>query len=135
MLTRHQIDMSEIQVTTEISCENNVLMSRTELQQVVVNLILNALYAMPERGRLTLSVQDEDSGVVIKVDDTGKGIEPSVLKRIFDPFFTTKQAEGTGLGLSISQTLISRAGGQITATSAPGQGSRFRVWLPRAVSE
>lgn len=135
VLTRHQIDMSEIQVATEFSCENNVLMSRTELQQVVVNLILNALYAMPERGRLTLSVQDEDSGVVIKVDDTGKGIEPSVLKRIFDPFFTTKQAEGTGLGLSISQTLISRAGGQITATSSPGQGSRFRVWLPRAVSE
>ena len=135
VLTRHQIEHADIDVVMDFSSENNVLMSRTELQQVVVNLILNALYAMRDNGRLTLAVRDEDGGVVIRVDDTGQGIEPSVLKRIFDPFFTTKQAEGTGLGLSISQTLITRAGGQITATSTPGQGSRFRVWLPRGEAD
>ncbi len=135
VLTRHQIEHADIDVVMDFSSENNVLMSRTELQQVVVNLILNALYAMRDNGRLTLAVRDEDGGVVIRVDDTGQGIEPSVLKRIFDPFFTTKQAEGTGLGLSISQTLITRAGGQITATSTPGQGSRFRVWLPRSEAD
>jgi two-component system NtrC family sensor kinase len=135
VLTRHQTEVADIDVVTDFSSENKVVMSRTELQQVVVNLILNAVHAMGEKGRLSLGVHDEDGGVVIRVDDTGQGIDATLLKRIFDPFFTTKQAEGTGLGLSISQTLVTRAGGQITVTSTPGTGSRFRVWLPCAARE
>jgi len=100
-----------------------------------VNLILNAVHAMPGGGTLTIRASDEDGGVVIHVEDSGQGIAPDVLKRIFDPFFTTKQAEGTGLGLSISQTLVSRAGGTISASSTPGQGSDFRIFLPASASE
>ena len=75
-----------------------------------------------------------EAGLVLLVEDTGTGIPPEILTRIFDPFFTTKRAEGTGLGLSICQTLVSRAGGRITARSTPGQGSAFRIFLPRAES-
>jgi len=106
-------------------------MARTELQQVIVNLILNAVHAMAGGGTLTIRVFDEGESVAIHVEDTGHGITPEVRKRIFDPFYTTKQAEGTGLGLSISQTLITRAGGQLSVTSTPGEGSCFRIHLPR----
>jgi signal transduction histidine kinase len=75
-------------------------------------------------------VSDTEDGVQIVVQDNGTGIPPETLRRIFDPFFTTKQAQGTGLGLSISQTLVSRAGGRITASSVPGEGSVFRIFLP-----
>ena len=132
VLTRHQLEAADIETVTDLASERQVLMARTELQQVVVNMTLNAIHAMPEGGKLTLSVHDEGDDVAIVVEDTGTGIEPETLKRIFDPFFTTKQAQGTGLGLSISQTLVARAGGRITAHSTPGRGSRFTVFLPEA---
>ncbi len=135
VLTRHQTEAEEIAVTTEFRSDGQVLMSRTELQQVIVNLILNAVHAMKGGGRLRLSVEDEGPEVAITVEDTGPGIAEDVQRRIFDPFFTTKQAEGTGLGLSISQKLVSRAGGRIAVDSAPGHGSRFTVRLPRAGEE
>jgi len=135
VLTRHQIEAGHITVVTHLDSTGGVLIARTELQQVLVNLILNAVHAMPGGGTLTIRASDEDGGVVIHVEDSGQGIAPDVLKRIFDPFFTTKQAEGTGLGLSISQTLVSRAGGTISASSTPGQGSDFRIFLPASASE
>ncbi len=111
-------------------------MNRTELQQVLVNLIVNAIHAMPDGGTLTLKSRDEDRegqrGVAIEVTDTGVGISPDVLRRVFDPFFTTKRQRGTGLGLSISQTLVTRQGGSLTADSSPGAGTTFTVWLPEA---
>ena len=83
-------------------------MNRTELQQVIVNLIVNAIHAMPDGGMLTLRTSDSDMdgkpGLAIEVIDTGVGMAPEVMQKIFDPFFTTKRREGTGLGLSISQT-------------------------------
>lgn len=130
VLTRHQIDAAGITATTEITSEAEVVMARTELQQVVVNLILNAIHAMPEGGSLSISVYNQDSTVVIKVQDSGAGIPSDIVARIFDPFFTTKQAQGTGLGLSISQTLVTRAGGQITVESEVGVGSSFEIRLP-----
>ena len=130
VLTRHQIDAAGITATTEITSEAEVVMARTELQQVVVNLILNAIHAMPKGGSLSLSVYDQNSSVVIKVQDSGAGIPSDIVSRIFDPFFTTKQAQGTGLGLSISQTLVTRAGGQITVESEVGVGSIFEIRLP-----
>src|SRR6056297_3432076 len=135
VLTRHQIEAGHITVVTHLDSTGGVLIARTELQQVLVNLILNAVHAMPGGGTLTIRASDEDGGVVIHVEDSGQGIAPEVLKRIFDPFFTTKQAEGTGLGLPISQTLVSRAGGTISASSTPGQGSDFRIFLPASASE
>ena len=111
-------------------------MNRTELQQVVINLIVNAIHAMPDGGSLKLRSCDADRdgvpGIVIEVADTGIGMDAEVVEKVFDPFFTTKRRDGTGLGLSISQTLIKRQGGQITAASEIGRGSTFRVWLPEA---
>ena len=130
VLTRHQIDAAGITTTTDITSDAEVVMARTELQQVVVNLILNGIHAMPQGGSLSLSVYDQDSSVVIKVQDSGAGIPSDIVARIFDPFFTTKQAQWTGLGLSISQTLVTRAGGQITVKSEVGVGSIFEIRLP-----
>lgn len=132
VLTRHQIESAGIATEKHLESEAQVLMSRTELQQVLVNLILNAAHAMPEGGRLAVSVRDVAGGVEIVVADSGAGMSPEVLGRIFDPFFTTKRAQGTGLGLSISQQLVSRAGGRISAASEPGEGSRFTIFLPAA---
>lgn len=111
-----------------------VAINRTELQQVFINLLVNAIHAMPEGGALTLSVEDAAHGVAITVADTGFGMSPEVLARIFDPFFTTKQGEGTGLGLSITRKLVELYDGTIDAESATGVGTTFTVWFP-AVQE
>ena len=108
----------------------------TELQQVLVNLMINAVQAMPDGGRLMLATRTADRdgapGVEISVTDTGAGIDAAVLDQVFDPFFTTKLAEGTGLGLSISQALVTKAGGMISVRNVPAGGASFSVWLPRA---
>jgi signal transduction histidine kinase len=132
VLTAHQTEKAGVEVTTQLDSDRQVAISRTELQQVIVNLIINAVHAMPEGGHLQITLSDMGSMVRVAVTDTGRGIAPDVLRRIFDPFFTTKQAEGTGLGLSISQRLVGRAGGEITATSTLGEGSRFTIMLPTA---
>ncbi|WP_288998644.1 cache domain-containing protein [uncultured Gemmobacter sp.] len=130
VLTRRQIEGAGIEIRTDLATEAQVFMERTELQQVVVNLILNAVHAMPGGGVLSLSVALRQGRVEIGVADSGTGMSAEIQRRIFDPFFTTKQAQGTGLGLSISQTLITRAGGRIGVRSAPGKGSCFVIRLP-----
>jgi two-component system NtrC family sensor kinase len=106
-----------------------------QLRQVFLNLVLNAVDAMPQGGTLRISTSVEhapDDGpprVRIAFADTGLGIVPDVRRRLFEPFFTTKE-EGAGLGLSISHGIIQAHGGEISATSEPGQGSTFTVWLP-----
>ncbi|WOH65127.1 cache domain-containing protein [Bradyrhizobium sp. BWA-3-5] len=135
-LVQHLLNKTEIKVERKDRASRLVLMNRTELQQVLINLIVNAIHAMPDGGRLTLRSYDADRdgvpGITIEVGDTGIGMEPDVVEKVFDPFFTTKRREGTGLGLSISQTLIKRQRGQITVESEIGRGSTFRVWLPEA---
>jgi two-component system NtrC family sensor kinase len=135
-LVQHLVNKAEIELVRDDRATRMVLMNRTELQQVVINLIVNAIHAMPDGGRLSIKTYDEDHegrpGLVIEVADTGVGIAPDVMGRIFDPFFTTKRQKGTGLGLSISQRLVSRQGGRITAESEPGKGTTFSVWLPEA---
>ena len=101
---------------------------------MLINLIVNALQAMPDGGRLTLTSRDwlEEGrrvGAEIAVCDTGQGIAAEDLSRIFDPFFTTKKGSGTGLGLSISYAIVERYGGHISVTSQPGQGACFTVHL------
>jgi signal transduction histidine kinase len=135
-LVQHLLNRSRIEVMRENTATRRVAMNRTELQQVLVNLIVNAIHAMPDGGRLSLLSFDDDRdgrrGVAIAVADTGVGMSPETLQKVFDPFFTTKRREGTGLGLSISQTLVARQGGAISAESAPGRGTTFTVWLPEA---
>ncbi|MBU2937762.1 MULTISPECIES: sensor histidine kinase [Pacificibacter] len=130
VLTQHQIASAGITCNLSTDSVAKVRMSRTELQQVVVNLILNAVHAMSGGGLLSVATCDCEGGFMFSVTDTGTGISPDVRPRIFDPFYTTKQAQGTGLGLSISQRLVSRVGGHIAVESTVGKGSTFKVFLP-----
>lgn len=100
------------------------------LQQVFLNLIINALDAMPDGGSLHISVKEMDSAVEVVFSDSGTGIEESAIERIFDPFFTTKHGRGTGLGLSICYGIIKEHGGTIAAKSRKGEGTTFVVRLP-----
>jgi CheY-like chemotaxis protein len=109
-----------------------VVMGRpAELNEVVTNLILNAIDAMPHGGTLRLHTRPfGERHVVLKVTDTGTGMTEDVRKRIFDPFFTTKGEEGTGLGLPVSYSIVKRHGGEMRVESHPGSGSSFTVILP-----
>ena len=109
-----------------------VVMGRpAELNEVVTNLILNAIDAMPHGGTLRLHTRPlAERHVVLKVSDTGIGMTEEVRKRIFDPFFTTKGEEGTGLGLPVSYSIVKRHGGEMRVESHPGSGSTFTVILP-----
>ncbi len=135
-LVQHLLHKAAIKLVRDDRATRLVLMNRTELQQVAINLIVNAIHAMPKGGSLTIRTLDQDiearPGVVIDITDTGVGMTPELIGKIFDPFFTTKRQEGTGLGLSISQRLISRQGGRISVQSAPGKGTTFSIWLPEA---
>ena len=106
-----------------------------KLQQVFLNLFLNARDAMPKGGWLTIVTRSDDGRAVVEVADTGSGIPPDQLSRIYDPFFTTKDiGKGTGLGLSITYGIVQEHGGTITCDSAVGQGTRFTLALPLASS-
>jgi PAS domain S-box-containing protein len=109
---------------------------RERLQQVFINIILNALDAMPGGGQLTIQTRQQESRAIIKITDTGLGIKPEHLPRIFDPFFTTKGiGKGTGLGLSISFAIVKEHEGQILVDSQVGQGTTFTIILPANLSE
>ncbi|MFZ5556930.1 MAG: sensor histidine kinase [Pseudomonadota bacterium] len=130
LLVRHLLQSHEIRVVREDRATRPVNINRNELQQVLINLIVNAAQAMEGGGTLTLRSRDwEDRGVVLTVKDTGPGIPPEHLSRIFDPFFTTKKQQGTGLGLSISYALVERYGGTIAVESRRGEGAEFSVFL------
>ena len=108
-----------------------LLGQRSELQQVVLNLLTNALDATPPGGAIRVTTRLHGEEVEIEVADTGHGIPEPELKRVFDPFVTTKDpGRGTGLGLFISAQIVNDHGGHIDVTSAEGRGSIFRVVLP-----
>jgi signal transduction histidine kinase/CheY-like chemotaxis protein len=112
----------------------HVLGDASELRDVLVNMVFNAVDAMPGGGRLTLAAEQRDEKVVVTVEDTGCGMSPEVRSRAFDPFFTTKGVEGIGLGLSVSYGVIRRHGGTIRVESEVGRGSTFRIVLPLVAS-
>ena len=136
VLVNHVISHGEIEVETHLAAQTPVRIDPGELQQVLINLIMNAVQAMDAQGVLTLetaeAVQNGVAGVQITVADTGPGIAAGEIDDVFAPFYTTKQADGTGLGLSISQTLIQRAGGLIKARNRARGGASFDIWLPGA---
>ncbi len=113
-----------------------VFLDPIRIEQVLLNLFNNAIEAMPGGGILTISTtletdQTDEDWLVIRVRDTGTGIEEDYLAQLFDPFFTTKEVgEGTGLGLSVSYGLIQEHGGRIEVSSQPGKGSEFQIYLP-----
>ena len=137
----HEFRLLSIQAEVELGGENHLVKGdRNQLQQVLVNIIKNAVDAMPGGGRLSVGLrevpEDQDRWWEIRVADTGKGIPPDVLARIFDPFFTTKpEDKGTGLGLSVSHGIIESHGGKIWAESDPGGGAAFFIRLPALAGE
>ncbi len=109
----------------------NVMVDRHMIEQVLMNLVLNAVQAMKDGGVLTIRTSVAEGICVIEVCDTGSGISPTVLPRIFDPFFSTKsEGEGTGLGLSVSLGIVERHGGKILVDSEVGKGTTFTLCLP-----
>ena len=111
----------------------NVAGNHVQLSQVFVNLLVNAIDAMPNGGSLGITTRLSELGTMacVEITDTGVGIAPDVLSHVFDTFFTTKpEGEGTGLGLSVSKEIVTQYGGRIEVESQPGQGTTFSVWLP-----
>ena len=131
-LLDHQFRANSIDVKLDLDpVLPSTLANGGKLQQVFMNLFLNAKDAMPEGGQLRVRTHCEDSQLVVKIEDTGTGISEEDIKRIYDPFFTTKElGKGTGLGLSVCYGIIQEHSGRITVTSRPGLGSAFRVQLP-----
>jgi len=133
-LVRNQLTLSGIQVEEDLpSGLLPIHGDRKSLQQVFLNLFINAIQAMLDGGTLTLKAYPAEDGQWLKVEvaDTGVGIEPEHLPRIFDPFYTTKQVgRGTGLGLSVTYGIVEKHGGHIEVRSEKGKGSTFTVILP-----
>jgi CheY-like chemotaxis protein len=101
-----------------------------ELRGVLTNMILNAIEAMPEGGKIEISTSKKREGVIIQISDTGIGIPEEAKKKIFEPFYTTKPFTNTGLGLSMSYGIIKRFGGEIEVVSELGYGTTFTIFLP-----
>jgi signal transduction histidine kinase len=134
VLVGHLLKKGNIAIKQHFESSRHVLCNRNELQQVLINLLVNAIQVMPEGGVLTLAAEDWDEadmpvGLRLVVTDSGPGISVEDRQRLFQPFFTAKKPDGTGLGLWVSQSLVERYGGRITVESPPKGGTQFAVWL------
>ncbi len=125
-----QIKSASIGITKNYSNIGNWNVDKEQMKQVILNLLLNAIEAMPEGGEITINAQDVDNTLLIEISDAGKGIPEENIPRIFDLYFTTKDT-GTGLGLSIAQRIIIEHGGWITVNSTPGKGTTFKISIPK----
>ena len=136
-LLEHQFDKGRVRVRRELSATPvPVVGFEFKLQQVFLNLFLNARDAMPSGGWLTIATRLENGRAIADVRDTGAGVAPEHLARIYDPFFTTKGiGQGTGLGLSISYGIVQEHAGTIQCESAVGQGTRFVLSFAEASSD
>jgi len=142
----HILDKTMALVEHHTSCHNicikkeyneslpPVLIDPSQIEQVFMNVLINASQAMPSGGQLTIQTDfsAQDNYLYVKITDTGCGISEDNLQKIFDPFFSTKGAKGTGLGLSVSYGIIENHGGQIEVTSRQGEGTSFTIRLPLA---
>lgn len=130
-LGRSRLDLhSRVEVVEALAPAPPVQARASELVTAVVNLVFNALEALPESGgRIEIRTGGADDGGWIEVADNGPGMAPEVAHQVFEPFFTTKR-EGTGLGLAMVDAFIRRHGGKVTLDTAPGRGTRVRLWFP-----
>ncbi len=122
----------QISLDVQIRSKSKVMGDESELREVLVNMVFNAVDAMPSGGTLTLAAEDVGDTVVVSVGDTGTGMAPDVKSRIFDPFFTTKGKAGMGLGLAVSFGIIRRHEGSVAVESELGAGTKFKISLPKA---
>ncbi|HEY1189941.1 MAG TPA: ATP-binding protein [Gemmata sp.] len=142
ILTEKDLSKNRVQVDTKFHARPVAWVVPGQIEQILVNLVLNARQAMPNGGRLKIEVRDsvDTDTVEIKVADTGIGIAPEQLRLIFEPFFTTKQPDeygrgGTGLGLSVCRQIIEQHHGRIRVESVVGKGSTFTVKLPKRLMD
>lgn len=131
---KDRAEASNVQITVDLQIRSKakVMGDESELREVLVNMVFNAVDAMPQGGNLTLASEDVGETVVISVADTGTGMAPEVKSRIFDPFFTTKGKAGMGLGLAVSFGIIRRHEGSVEVESEVNTGTRFKIILPKA---
>jgi signal transduction histidine kinase len=121
-----------IDVSLELGTVGQVQGSDKELKELLVNLLTNALEAIPEQGRISLKTEQHYTSILISVTDTGTGMTPETQSRLFEPFFTTKGRHGRGLGLSTAYGIVKRHGGDISVSSKSETGSILRITLPSA---
>jgi signal transduction histidine kinase len=130
-LLRPQIERLRISVQKDFRSLPPVIIDKEQMKQVILNLLMNTIQAMPEGGRLGLSgqVSRDDQWIQLSIQDSGIGIPPEDMNKLFDPFFSTKEG-GIGLGLSIAHRIIDQHHGKIEVESTPGKGTLFTLWLP-----
>ena len=131
-LARQQVRTKPIEIT--LAAEKKlprILHDPVQIQQVVLNLLLNGIQAVHDKGQIDVALRQENEWAVVRIRDTGRGIARDSLAKIFKPFFTTRK-EGTGLGLPLAKGIVESHKGRIEVTSEPGQGAQFEVWLPVA---
>jgi signal transduction histidine kinase/ActR/RegA family two-component response regulator/predicted negative regulator of RcsB-dependent stress response len=126
-------EFSPVRFALHANCQAYVKGDSVELREVLVNMIYNAVDAMPSGGEVRVATQENRERVVILITDTGTGMTPEVKQRLFDPFFTTKGKAGTGMGLAVSFGIIRRHEGSIEVDSEPGRGTTFKISLPKVV--
>jgi len=134
LLVRHLLKTGNIAIEQQLDSTRRIICNKNELQQVVINLLVNAIQAMPDGGLLKIAVEDWDEadmpvGIRFVVADSGPGISQADLGHLFEPFFTARKPSGNGLGLWVSKNLIERYSGRLTASSTLGHGASFVVWL------
>lgn len=135
VLAGKQLQNSRVEVINKACAQElTIEVVPDQMKQVFLNLVLNAVDAMPHGGKLNIATCWSDGLVTIAFTDTGDGMSPETLEKLFEPFFSTKQ-EGSGLGLAISHEIVSEHGGSLEAISAPGEGSTFIVGLPAYIPE
>ncbi len=127
---KHIKELIEIEDSNLLEKELCVMCNQSELREVLVNIINNALDAMPGGGSLSFHTWAEEKTVFLTISDTGIGMGKEVQRNVFDPFFTTKIGVGTGLGMSTAYGIVVRHGGEIEVESEEGKGSRFTIRLP-----
>lgn len=128
-LTQRQLERMRIRVQTTLQPVPEIIGNSTQLKQVMLNFLLNAMQAMPDGGELRIDLYTEHDGVCMAVTDSGIGMDEQTIAQIFDPFYSTKE-DGTGLGLAVSYGIVQGHDGDIRVESRPGQGSCFTLWLP-----
>jgi signal transduction histidine kinase len=131
VLTKKQLEHMHIELQLQLESSLPLTGNPNQVKQVLLNVVLNAMQAMPDGGRLRIVTYDNEDGVVTEVSDTGVGMSEDTIAQIFEPFYSTKD-DGTGLGLAVSYGIIQGHGGEIHIESEMGRGSRFIIWLPQS---
>jgi two-component system NtrC family sensor kinase len=132
-LVNHQAEMNNVKIVRNDTAYPSIVKGDTaQLQQVFINLIINAIQSIHDGGTITVVTKtDSDNRIAVSIQDTGYGITPENMDRLFTPFFTTKEeGKGVGLGLAISKGIVERHEGSIEVKSSSGAGSTFTVFLP-----